>query len=49
MIKGYNLVDTNKIYLTLHAVNSLLLENCKMKEKARSLYRIKNKEQGRKK
>ena len=37
----------NKLYVTLHEVDSLLLENCKMGQKAGRFYRIKNKEQGR--
>lgn len=46
MIEEDNLGDTNKLYLILHEVDSLLLENCKMGQKARSFYRMKNKEQG---
>ena len=45
MSKDDNLGDTNKPYLTLHEVDSLLLENCKMGQKAGSFYRIKNKEE----
>ena len=47
MIKEDNLGDINKLYLTLHEVDSLFSENCKMAEKAGSFYRIKNKEQER--
>ena len=46
MIKEDSLGDTNKLYLTLHEVYSLLLENCKMGWKAEGFYRVKNKEQG---
>ena len=49
MIKEDNSGDTNKLYLTLHQVASLLLENCKMGWEAGSFYRIKNKEEGREK
>lgn len=41
MIKEGNVDDTNQLYLTLHEVNSLYLENCKMGLKARKFYRIK--------
>ena len=47
MIKADNLGDAYKLYLTLHEVESLLWENCKAGQKAESIYRIKNKEQGR--
>ena len=47
MTKGNNLGDTSKLYLTLHEMNSLLLENCKTGQKAGGFYRMKNKEQGR--
>ena len=49
MIKEENLGDTNKLYLTLHEADGILLEKCKMEWKARSVYRVENKEQGRKK
>ena len=49
MTKGNNLGDTSKLYLTLHEMNSLLLENCKTGQKAGGFYRMKNKEQGREK
>lgn len=41
MIKGYNLNDMSKLYLTLHEVDSL------HSEKVGRFHRIKNKEQGR--
>lgn len=48
MIKD-NLSDTNKLYLILQAVDSLLLENCKIRQTAGSFYRVKKEEQGREK
>lgn len=44
MVKD-NLGDKNKLYLTPHEVNNLLLKNRKMGQKARSFNRM-NKEQG---
>lgn len=41
--------DTNKLYLTLHKVESLFLKDSKMRQMVRSFYRIKNKEQEREK
>ena len=49
IIKVDGLGDANKLYLTLHEMNSLLLENCKTGQKAGGFYRMKNKEQGREK
>lgn len=45
MTKENNSGDANKLYLTLHEVDSLILENCKTGKKATSFCRIKNKEQ----
>ena len=45
MIKENNLGDTNKLYLTFHEADSLHSENCKMRQKAGSFYRIKKKEE----
>ena len=42
-----NLGDTNKCYLTLHEVDSLLSENYKMGWKAGNFHSIKYEEQGR--
>ena len=43
MIKEDNLGNTNKLYLTLHEVDGLILENWKMGWKAGSFYRIRKK------
>lgn len=48
MIKVDNLGDASKLYFTLHEVNSLHSENCKMGWKTGSFYKVKNKEQQRK-
>lgn len=45
MIKKDNLGNGNKLYLILHKADSLHLDNCKKRRKARSFYRLKNKEQ----
>ena len=43
MIKEDNLHHTNKLYLRLHEVDSLLSENYKMGQKARNFHKIKKK------
>ena len=47
MIKEDNLGDKDKLYLTLHKVDSLHSENCKMGQKAGSFYKTENKKEGR--
>ena len=46
-IKEDNLGDRSKLYLTLHEMDGLFSEDCKMGWKAGSFYRVKSKEQGR--
>ena len=42
MIKVDTIDDMNKLQ---HFVESLLLENCRIRQKARSFYRVRNKEE----
>ena len=48
MTKGNNLGDTSKLYLTLHEMNSFLLENFKLGWMGgRKFYRLKRNKEGR--
>ena len=46
MIKEDNLGNKDKLYLTLHKVDCLHSENCKVGPKAGSVYRTENKKEG---